>query len=202
MPPYQRGTGFTNLQTYLGLNKGVAGQMGGALAQQAEQQGSAARQAIDADVAKANAAVQAGGTGQAYSGPQTLGNMGSLYGQTASAQNYANALGSNTGRATLLGQQYGQNTWGGGQLDAALAGAGAAGGRMATARGQYGKLLEYLQGAQRGVETAAQKAQETTAAPPQKPGPYEDPALVDKKEQIRERKAPRGGRNRYDYEIP
>lgn len=169
MPPYQRGTGFVGLNQYLGLNRGAAGQMGNALAQQAEQQGAAAQGAIDTATSKANEAVKAGGTGQGYSGPTGLGDMATLYGQAAGAQNYANALGNNAGRATLLGQQYGANTWGGGQLDAALAGAGAGGQRMAAAQGKYGKLLEYLGNAQQGVQQRAADARTAAPAPTKRP---------------------------------
>lgn len=101
-----------------------------------------------------------------YTGPMGIdtGTMTDLYKRSGAVQQQAQALGTNAGRATLLGKKYGQTSWGGGQLDAALAGAGGAGGRIAGAAGAYGRLLGDLGNAQTSVQQAATTAKDTTAA--------------------------------------
>lgn len=180
MPPFRQGTGFTNLQTYLGLNRGIAGQMGSALAEDAERAGSglpgeirSLEQSTLEDIR--GKTLQAPGEGvtsqqatelgqRTYDGPMGLDptRYADLARRSAAAQNQATALGSNTGRSTLLQQKYGANTWGGGQLDAALAGAGSAAGRLGAASGAYGRLLQTLGGAQANVQSAGRAAADTT----------------------------------------
>lgn len=180
MPPSRQGTGFTNLQTYLGLNRGIAGRMGDALAGDVERAGgglpgeirSLEQNTLD-DIK--NKTLQAPGEGvtpqqatefgqRTYDGPMGLdpARYVDLARRSAAAQNQATALGSNTGRSTLLQQKYGANTWGGGQLDAALAGAGPAAGRLGAASGAYGRLLQTLGGAQTNVQNAGRAAADAT----------------------------------------
>lgn len=182
MPPTtRRGTGFQNLQQYLGLNRGSAQRMGDTLAGGVEVAGAgvqadteaAKAKALDA-IAKGSLAMPGEGTtagqakdmsGRTYKGPMGMdaGTTTDLYKRAAGVQRQAQALGSNTGRATMLGQQYGQTSWGGGQLDAALAGAGPSGSRVAGAAGAYGRLLGQLGGAQSTVQQAARTASDATS---------------------------------------
>jgi len=101
-----------------------------------------------------------------YTGPTEIdaGTMSGLYGGARGLQQQSQAAGTNAGRATLLAQKYGPTSWGGGQLDAALSGAGSAGGRLAGAAGAYGRLLGNIGNTQAGVRQAATGAKESTAA--------------------------------------
>lgn len=181
MPPSRQGTGYTNLQTYLGLNQGAAQRMGNTLAGDVEAEGSKVSNNVNDAYAKFVEQSQKGTldrpkapgnitsveaqrrSQQGYTGPVALGgaegvNIGELMSSAATAQNKANAIGTNEGRQTLLSQKYGQGTWGGGALDAALAGAGGAGGRLSAAQGSYGKLLSSLNATQQKAATAADAA--------------------------------------------
>lgn len=182
MPPSRRGTGFTSLQTYLGLNRGIADQMGGAIAGDVERAGTGvkadtetARNKALSDIAAGSLSMPTGpmtsaeaeaNSAKTYTGPMGIdtGTMTDLYRRSGAVQQQAQALNTNSGRATLLGKKYGQTSWGGGQLDAALAGAGGAGGRIAGAAGAYGRLLGDLGNAQASVQQAATTAKDTTAA--------------------------------------
>lgn len=182
MPPAtRRGTGFVGLQQYLGLNQGAAQRMGDTLASGVEAAGAGVQSDTQAAKAKALEAISQGslampgeGTTAAqakdkatrtYTGPMGMdaGTVTDLYGRAAGVQRQAQALGSNTGRATLLGQKYGSTSWGGGQLDAALAGAGPSGARVSGAAGAYGRLLGQLGGAQSTVQQAARTASDATS---------------------------------------
>ena len=185
MPARRTGSGFTNLQTYLGLNQGIAGRMGNAIVAPVEEQGAKVQGEIDTALDTFEGQVDEGtlkfpnlAPGQplppgttyqqvqelsqrGYTGPNSLDevtDVAALYGRAADVGNRAGALGTNTGRATLLNKEYGQTTWGGGQLDAALAGAGSAGGRIAAANRGYKGLVEKLGGAQRTAEEAVKTA--------------------------------------------
>lgn len=177
MAPSRRGTGFTNLSTLLGLNQGSAARMGNDLASGVERDGANVAGAISAADMATREKIQQGtlsgpGTGpmtaaeaqqrgqQTYNGPYGMdaNTYTGLAGRAAQVGNQAQALGNNTGRATLLAQKYGQSTWGGGQLDAALAGAGSAGGRMANASGAYGRLANTLGSTQASLQTAGRAA--------------------------------------------
>lgn len=155
MPAKRTGTGFTNLQTYLGLNQGAAARMGNALASDVEMEGQSVNRGLDASMREFSADPTM----------QSLPRFDALMQAGAQAQNKANALGTNEGRATLLGQKYGQGTYGSSRLDAALTGQGAAGGRLEAARGAYGKLLERIGAAQ----TQAQQRVPPPAQAPQQP---------------------------------
>lgn len=163
MPPAQRGTGWTNLQQYLGLNRGAAQGMADTLAGDATAAGQAYTGALQTagnnlynQLGAASQKMTPQGSmtsteaqrlaGQQWTGPAGFdtATVTDLTGKAAAAQNKANALGSNEGRQTLLGKLYGPNTWGGGALDAALAGAGDTKGSMGQAQGAYGRLLESL----------------------------------------------------------
>lgn len=181
MPASRQGTNFTNLQTYLGLNQGSAKWMGDALADDVEAAGSKAAAGIQSEADRTSAAIkentfQMPGTGpltsqqatelgeRTYDGPYGMDPtvLSRLYGQATAAQNQATALGSNTGRAALLQKKFGANTWGGGQLDGALAGAGGAGGRLSAAHGAYGRLVGTLGGAQSSLQQQGRAAADAT----------------------------------------
>jgi hypothetical protein len=173
MPPALRGTGFVNLTDWLGLNRGAAQSMADSLSGDVNKAGQAYNVAeqdawknfnnnIAAHTLKvpqgqltAEQAAQVGA--ETYGGPDGLdGNtVADLWGKASAAQNAANATDSNEGRQALLAKHYGPTTWGGGALDAALAGAGDTKGSMSSARGAYGRLVSNLQGVQ---DYAAQKA--------------------------------------------
>lgn len=186
MPPSQRGTGFTNFQQWLSLNQGSAQRMGDDLAARVEGKGQAFTNNLSAAQDAFGRAVDDGALsgpgvpGSAsydealrnaeggYKGPQGFGDtpgvdVGALTTQAADAQRDARASGTQGGRATMLADKYGQTSWGGGQLDAALAGAGGAGGRLAKSQGAYGKLLERFGGAQAEAANTVKRAQETSA---------------------------------------
>jgi hypothetical protein len=189
MPASHRGTGFVGLNTYLGLNQGAATRMGGALSDDVEAKGGAYATGLqgatddfnkqlgsagDLGVADPNSVTSeqaAELAGRQWGGPSGLdtGAVGNLYGMASAAQNAANATGTNAGRQTLLAKHYGgANTWGGGALDANLAGAGGGAGGMAKSRGAYGKLIASLGTAQQGARDSASAAKkafdESTAA--------------------------------------
>lgn len=179
--PKRTGTGFIGLGQYLGLNRGAAQGMGDALASGVETAGAGvendslnALRGFDKQVQAGvqnrpgsaeglTAAQAAAGAEQGYSGPTSL-DFTDFYGRGAEAQNAANALGVNAGRATLLQKQYGPTTWGGSQLDAALAGQGGAGKRLGAAQGAYGKLLSTLQGRDKAAQGMVDTAQKTSQA--------------------------------------
>lgn len=165
MPPSQRGTGFTNLQTYLGLNQGAANRMGGALADDSDAAGAKAGADLQADYASQWDAIQSGTprsdlnptsyseaaslAGKGYTGPTSPElDAGRHLNAGANAYNRTIATGDNAGRSTLLREKYGANTYGGGALDAALAGASGAAGRMdsqrSEARGKFDALKQQL----------------------------------------------------------
>ena len=192
MPLSRRGTGFVNLQTYLGLNQGGAQALGEGLGQQLGQQSRDARAAIDAAGMEAQNRVLAGipDPGGAYGGPNSFGeaaDVGMLTNQAAAADKAVAAAQTQSGRAELLAQKYGPGTWGGSQLDSALAGAG--GGAQALAGGPGGaqRLSAYLSSTAQGVnnfissargQTNAQQAQGSgprapvTSTRPQPGAPY------------------------------
>jgi hypothetical protein len=173
MPPAQRGTGFVNLTDWLGLNKGAAQGMADSLSGDVNHLGQAYNGAEQGAMGTFNNALaanrlqvpqgqltaeQAAQVGaETYNGPAGLdgGTVAGLYGKAAAAQNAASVTDSNEGRQALLAKHYGSTTWGGGALDAALAGAGDARGGMSGARGAYSRLISNLQGVQ---DYAAQKA--------------------------------------------
>jgi len=173
MPRGQRGSGFVGLQNYLGLNQQAGQRMGNELAQQVEQQGSAARGAIDT---AAQDFRQRAGVGQQYGaigsspdamrnveqanrvlgGPTQFGDTSALALQAANAQRTAQMAGSGAGRQVLLAKQYGQGgnyTTGARMLDSALAGRGG-GDRLQNAVGAYSKMREYLGTSQAASEAA------------------------------------------------
>lgn len=170
MPPSRRGTGFVNLQSYLGLNQGGAQALGQGLGQQVYQQGREAQNAIDAAGMEArNKALggipDAGGT---YAGPTNFGDaadVGALTRQVAEAQNTARATQDQTGRAQLLAQKHGPNTWGGSQLDSALAGAGAGAGQLGQAADGVGRLSQYLGDTNASVNQYIGQVKGTTNTP-------------------------------------
>lgn len=181
MPSSQRGTGFVNLSQWLGLNQGSAKAMGDALADDVEAKGGT----FNADLNTANTefdkklkdagefgipagtvtSTQAAELGaRRWGGPDGFDadTNNRLYGDATAAQNTANATGTNVGRQTLLQKHYGgQNTWGGGALDAALAGSGGGAGRMAASRGAYGRLVASLPSVQQGARDKATTAKDT-----------------------------------------
>lgn len=91
--------GWTNLQTYLGLNPGAGKAMGNTVLNPIEQGGASARY----NIASAN---QAGGV--APSG--VSGAQANLAPQVNSATQQANLLGSVAGQQTLLGNRYGSQS--------------------------------------------------------------------------------------------
>lgn len=175
MPPSRRGTGFVNLQTYLGLNQAGADSMGRGLGQDINRQGEQLLTGINSAAAAARAQAQAGvpGAGGTYSGPGSF-ETGALSAQVAEAQRAAMAAQDQTGRAELLAQKYGPNTWGGSQLDSALAGAGRGAGAIADASTGVGRLSQYLGSTAKSTNAAIDKARNTPAPAPTapKPAPY------------------------------
>lgn len=170
MAASRRGTGFVNLQNYLGLNQGGAAALGNGLAQDVGMSQRNAQASIDAAGMEARNQALSGGVGGSYSGPQSFGdaaNMGALQNQVADAQKQASAAATQVGRAELLAKKYGPNTWGGGQLDAALAGAGGGSGALANATGGAARLSEYLGNTASGVNQFI--GQQRSAQAPQQP---------------------------------
>lgn len=195
MPNKRTGTGFTGLQTYLGLNQGSAGQMGNRLANAVEGQGRRVEEDLNADYQQFRGDVLKGGAGA----PTQLDVSGILP-QAASVQNSATALRDNTGRATLLGKDYGQGTWGGGQLDAALAGAGSAGRRLNAVSGAYSNLLGRLRGVQdKAAAFARDNAPKPTPGADAQPPPAPEPAIPDSDVQDIQRDNIRRKRERNPY---
>lgn len=178
MPSNQRGTGYTNLQQYLGLNQGSAQRMGDALAGDVEEKGNAFKNSLNTATVGLQDKLRAAGDfgitnpsgvtadqaaqygAKQWTGPEGFdaATMNDLYSKGTAAQNAANATGTNEGRQTLLGQHYGPTTWGGGALDAALAGAGGASGRLSAAQGAYGRLVSSLGGIQQNAQDTATAA--------------------------------------------
>jgi hypothetical protein len=170
--PPQRGTGFVNLNQWRGLNQGSANTMGSALAddvdgrqQQIQQDFSGGMERFNSDVANGTQ----GGVGQPrqYTGPTSLDkylDKGALLSRGADVASRGLAGGTNEGRATLLREKYGGNTWGGGALDGALAGAGSAGSRLDTqaqnAKGGFSSLQRYLGGADAAAQARVSGAQQ------------------------------------------
>lgn len=174
MPPSRRGTGYVNLQQYLGLNQGGAQALGQGLGQQVYQQGRDAQSAIDAAGMEARSQALAGvpNPGGAYSGPTGFGDtadVGALTNQVAEAQKTARAAQDQSGRAQLLAQKYGPNTWGGSQLDSALAGSGEGAGQIASAADGVGRLSQYLGNTTSSVNQYIGQAKGTTNTPPPPP---------------------------------
>ena len=179
MPPSRRGSGFVNLQTYLGLNQSGGASLGNSLAQDVSAAGAKAGQSISDSATRFTHAKQAAiGTptegmtaaelealkGREYSGPRSLDLTGDQINAVADADKRADMLGSNTGRAQLLQEKYGANSWGGSQLDAALAGGSSAGTALGQAQSKYGRLLEQLGGVQKSVGTLSKSLPQELAA--------------------------------------
>jgi hypothetical protein len=144
----RKGTGFINLQTYLGLNGGGAQALGDSIASRVSGTDQSAVNAIGGTAIgarrMADQAVKAGG---AYAGPSSFGDvadMGDIATKMANAQKTASAAMDQTGRAALLAEQFGPSTWGGSMLDSALAGAGGGAQGIANAANGVGKLSKYL----------------------------------------------------------
>lgn len=170
MPASRRGTGYVNLQQYLGLNQGGAQALGQGLGQQVYQQGRDAQNAIDAAGMEARNQALGGipNPGGAYSGPGSFGDaadVGALTNQVAEAQKTARAAQDQSGRAELLAQKYGPNTWGGSQLDSALAGAGGGAGQIGQAADGVGRLSQYLGNTTSGVNQYIGQVKGTTNTP-------------------------------------
>ena len=166
MPPSRRGTGWTNLSTYLDLNKGAAQGMGDTLAGKLETDGQGVQSGLEG--------LQQGFTDQlgkpdATSSLAGMDGWSDLVGRGLDVNAQANALGTMGGTNTLLNKQYGPTSWGGGMLDAGLARAGGAGGRMENARGGYGKLMERLGSANTDSIKQAADYKPPGPAPLQKP---------------------------------
>ena len=170
MPPSRRGTGYVNLQQYLGLNQSGADALGQGLGQDLARQGEQAISSINGAAAAARNAANAGVTapGGQYAGPGSF-DTGALSTQVAEAQRTASAAQDQTGRAELLAKKYGPNTWGGGQLDSALAGAGRGAGAVSEAATGVRGLAQYLGGVSGQTNAYISKAQGSTKAPPTTP---------------------------------
>lgn len=180
MPP-MRGSGFVGLQQYLDANRESAARMGQGLVDQVEQEGGAARGAVDAAVTDAEgkiaagtptfnpqatyglepdevAAARPGLEGAQYTGPSGLEGGDDLATKTFSAQQTAELAGTDAGRAVLLAKgRKGPVSQGGGMLDAFLAGRGG-GAALDRTVGSYSKLRDYLGTAQKGVATKVEGA--------------------------------------------
>jgi hypothetical protein len=159
----RQGTGFVNLNTWLGLNQGSAQNMArgieDAVADEAvryQQALQGARDEMEAGIAKNGVPDASGVTGltsqqaqqygaQKWNGPEGYSPeaMGRLTTAAYTAQNAARATDTNEGRQTLLTRKFGPTSWGGGALDAALAGAGG-GAALERTRGAFGKLADNL----------------------------------------------------------
>lgn len=197
MPPSRQGTGFQNLNTYLGLNQGASKAMGDTLAADVEKEGGDVSNRIGDAYYKfleqsQKGTLRGGGvtpydpnhpsamggiltaadaerrSKMGYTGPETLGaaegvDLGNLMTSAATAQNKANALGTQEGLQNAIAQKYGQSSWGGGALDAALAGQGGAARRLEAAKGSYGKLLQNLNATQQNAADVAASAKKTSA---------------------------------------
>jgi hypothetical protein len=143
------GTGFVNLQTYLGLNQDKAQQMAGQLAGGVAEKGEAAKQG-QADLqakfgADRDASVKSGEQSQwgRLSDQQQFGHVQQ---QSEQAAKQANQLAGGFGqRQDLVNQQFGKGnnyTSGMGKFDNFLAGSGE--GQFAAAKDKYGGLAEAL----------------------------------------------------------
>lgn len=183
MPPSRRGTGFVNLQTYLGLNQGGAQALGEGLGQQVNQQARDARAAIDAAAMEAQNRALAGipNPGGTYGGPNSFGDaadMGALTNQAAQADKAAAAAQTQSGRAELLAQKHGPSTWGASQLDSALAGAGGGAQAMAGGPGGTQRLSAYLGNAATGVNNFISATRGTTNTPQPQPPSVQPPGTT------------------------
>jgi len=170
MPTYtgQRGTGFTSLKQYLGLNEDGAKRLGESLYEDVNSAGQRATDAINRGRSDFEAKVAAGtpdafeevesadeATKRAeaakYGGPDAWEPSSSTYQQIQDAQARSRALGSDAGRAALLSERTAGNagyTPGSVGLDSFLAGRGM-GDKAQQSRSQWAGLNDYL-GLQRG----------------------------------------------------
>jgi hypothetical protein len=174
MAASRTGTGFVNLNTWLGLNRGAAENMARGIEdavgdeavkyQQAFQGG---KDELEAELAKnsvpdasgvknltSEMAAQYGAT--KWNGPEGYSPeaMAKITTAANTTQNAARSTDTNEGRQTLLNRKYGATSWGGGALDAALAGGGGAA-TLERTRGAFGKLADNLGSvAQQGKDRA------------------------------------------------
>lgn len=183
------GTGFVNLSDILAANRTGAQQMGQALTQQVGQQGAQVQQDITNASNTFQNAVRAGtptysqptsyagtqaGAGKGYSGPTTWADAGitsaqtdGLVTQANEAQDAAQALGTQGGRAALLRERSPGLTAGGASLDAFLAGAGGGPALQQTAQ-RYANLSDVLAQARGGAPAAVAEAERQASATQQR----------------------------------
>lgn len=186
-PPVQAtqapaGSGFVNLQRYLGANASGGAAMTERLAGGVERGAADTRAAGDRLAGDTiQAAQRQWGSPQGYQGPEAVDAAGfdALRGRVDTGARQAALLGSTAGVSTALGQAYGaRGGYGTGArgLDAALAGAGAGGQRLQRASKAYDGLRDYLGASQTQAQGAIDVARRTAnaardAAPPPAPGP-------------------------------
>lgn len=208
------GTGFVNLETYLGLNQGAGMGMADTLAGGIEQDAAGVRQGVDALSAGFNDAAYAGratpGTGATpYKGPTSLAAFGGeQYAKLGAKASDVAARGrqAQSGDAgALLQGQYGQGReYGTGArgLDSFLTTTGAAGDRLRQGGAAGSSLEKYLGIADRqaGETVKAMSAPAPAAgggeAPAFDPSPAADPR--DPRER-RKMKGGAGGKSPVDY---
>lgn len=206
MPASRRGTGFINFQDYLGLNQTGAQQLGVGLAETQRKSNDALEGSINRGALDFQKRVDAGAPtpGGTYTGPRQMDTAGYDVG-LAQQQAKAGLLSDNTGRAQLLAQQYGgDNTWGGSQLDAALAGAG--GGAQAIAASQAGtaRLKDFLGLVSGNVAAYAGRAAGQSAPQAAAPAPYQRsaqpaPSTQAFRDRVERNRQDRHGRERDTY---
>lgn len=203
MPASRRGTGFINFQDYLGLNQSGAQQLGVQLAQQQNAGNNALEQDINRGTTAFGQQVDAGapGAGGTYSGPRQF-DTSRYESMLAEQQKKAAMLGDNTGRAQLLSKPGQEATWGGSQLDAALAGAGGGAGAISAAQSGTDKLKGFLGlSASNANQYAGQQAGRPAPTAPA-PAPYQAaprPTTEAMKERVERNQYDRRGRARSPY---
>lgn len=146
---YQGGSGWVNLQKYLGANQGQGQQMAESLAGDVQKQGQAFQQGLsNLQTEQENAAVKAGPGKVAFGSLAEMPKFGEVAGQADKASQQAKQLVDFSGRKDLLAQQaqsQGAKDYssGMGRWDSFLSGA-AGGGVLKQTADNYGGLSDAL----------------------------------------------------------
>ena len=178
--PQKQGTGFVNLSDILAANRTGAQQMGQQLTSQVATQGQQAQTGIASAKNVFQSAVRAGtpgfnenaqtsrgdtsaGAARGYTGPTTWAENAELTTQTNRAQDSAQALGTQGGRAALLRESNPGLTAGGASMDAFLAGVGG-GQALRDTSAQYSNISAMLAEARGEAPATVADAERTAAA--------------------------------------